>query len=90
MSCFAYTCGSQTICAPCGLNWDTNDPEPPACRKIDGRSKLVKTVAKLQQPPVKKGLPDKLPDHLARQMEKAYKANGMGAAYRVLIDNLGE
>ena len=31
--CQARQYGDQMICAPCGLTWDTNDPEPPECRK---------------------------------------------------------
>lgn len=32
-NCQSRQYGDQMICAPCGLNWDTNDPEPPECRK---------------------------------------------------------
>ena len=31
--CQARQYGDQMMCAPCGLTWDTNDPEPPECRK---------------------------------------------------------
>lgn len=89
MTCLAKVYGSQTICVACGLNWDTNDAEPPACGQIDWRTKLVRAVVKSEPVPVKGGLPDKLPEHLAQLMEKAYEANGMHAAYRVLLDEVG-
>jgi len=90
MTCLARVYGSQTICAACGLNWDTNDAEPPSCGKVDRRSKIARAVLREDvKPKTVKGLPDKLPDHLARLMEKAYRANGIHAAYRVLIDEVG-
>lgn len=33
MNCHANRCGDQTLCGPCGLQWDTNDPEPPKCKR---------------------------------------------------------
>lgn len=30
-SCDAQQHSDQMICAPCGLVWDINDPEPPEC-----------------------------------------------------------
>lgn len=89
MSCLARVYGSQTICAACGLNWDTNDAEPPTCGKVDRRSKIVRAVISHDEPPkVKRGLPERLPDHLAIAMDRAYKANGIHAAYRVLLDGV--
>lgn len=35
--CLGRTCGSQIICAPCGLTWDTDDNEPPDCDIDRGR-----------------------------------------------------
>lgn len=29
--CRVYQLSDQTICTTCGLEWDTNDPEPPEC-----------------------------------------------------------
>ena len=33
-ACRATQHSDQMICASCGLVWDTNDPDPPECRKI--------------------------------------------------------
>ena len=96
-SCLARQYGDQMSCAACGLAWDTNDPEPPGCRKVDRRSKIVKTVAEFDatQHAAKSStkLPDKLPVALAAEMDKAYQANancghlaGMQAAYRIFLD----
>jgi hypothetical protein len=32
MACKAIQYSDEMHCAPCGLRWDVNDPEPPACR----------------------------------------------------------
>lgn len=32
--CRAVRYADQMCCGRCGLTWDTNDPEPPACRKV--------------------------------------------------------
>ena len=45
--CQARQYGDQMICAPCGLTWDTNDPEPPECRKNIKRA--IAKVAKLEE-----------------------------------------
>lgn len=31
--CSTVISGDQTFCATCGLRWDTNDVDPPACPK---------------------------------------------------------
>lgn len=31
--CSAVQQSDEMFCAKCGLRWDVNDPEPPACRK---------------------------------------------------------
>lgn len=31
MACKAIQYSDEMHCAPCGLRWDVNDPEPPAC-----------------------------------------------------------
>ena len=98
-NCQARQYGDQFICAPCGLTWDTNDPEPPDCRKVDQRSKTVKAVAEFDAAPrVAKSparLPDRLPVDLAAEMDRAYRANahgghtaGIQAAYRVFLDRV--
>ena len=73
--CLARQYGDQIICAACGLTWDTNDTEPPDCRKVDRRSKAVKAVAEFDAAPrVAKSparLPDRLPIELAAEMDKA-------------------
>lgn len=101
--CLARQYGDQMICAACGLNWDTNDPEPPACRKVDRRSKKAREAkegleAAMEHAKERRGLPDELPDHVAMEMAKAYKANargglkgqiaGMQAAYRLFLDRV--
>lgn len=98
-NCHARQYGDQMICAACGLIWDTNDPEPPECRKVDRRSKTVKAVAefdaalRVAKSPAR--LPDKLPVDLAAEMDRAYRANangghtaGIQAAYRVFLDRV--
>lgn len=32
--CTARQCSDQMLCDQCGLQWDTNDPEPPECRRV--------------------------------------------------------
>lgn len=32
--CQARQYGDQMICGACGLQWDTNDPEPPQCGPV--------------------------------------------------------
>lgn len=34
--CLGRTCGSQIICAPCGLTWDIDDKDPPDCQPRNG------------------------------------------------------
>ncbi len=84
--------GDQMSCSVCALTWDTNDSEPPACRKIDRRSKAVKAVAEFDAAPgVAKSpakLPERLPVDLAAEMDKAYRANGIQAAYRIFLDRM--
>lgn len=33
MTCKAIRCNDEMHCAPCGLRWAIEDPEPPACRQ---------------------------------------------------------
>lgn len=93
-NCQARQYGDQMICAPCGLNWDVNDPEPPECRKVDRRLKVAKESVKFESKPREPGrLPDKLPDDVATEMVKTYQANGghgagMQAAYRLFLDRV--
>ena len=89
-NCQARQYGDQMMCAPCGLNWDVNDPEPPECRKVDRRLKVAKFESKPREPG---RLPDKLPDDVAAEMVKTYQANGghragMQAAYRLFLDRV--
>jgi hypothetical protein len=103
-NCQARQYGDQMICAPCGLNWDVNDPEPPECRKNIKRA--TARVAKIEAEalpviPHRHGqgrLPDELPPDLATEMVKTYQANardglkgqiaGMQAAYRLFLDRV--
>ena len=32
MECYARRYSDQMVCSKCGLAWDANDSEPPACR----------------------------------------------------------
>ena len=100
--CQARQYGDQMICAPCGLTWDTNDPEPPECRKNIKRA--VARVAKIEEQTaplkVKKAptFPHELPADVAAEMVKPYQANardglkgqiaGMQAAYRLFLDRV--
>ena len=101
--CQARQYGDQMICAPCGLTWDTNDPEPPECRKVDRRTKKAKDAAArldaaMTHAKARKGLPHELPDEVAVEMVKTYQANardglkgqiaGMQAAYRLFLDRV--
>ena len=102
-NCQARQYGDQMICAACGLNWDTNDPEPPACRKVDKRTKKAKSAkegleAAFAHARERRRVPEELPDHVAMEMAKAYHANaregikgrvaGMQAAWRVFLDTV--
>ena len=90
--CLARQYGDQLICAPCGLTWDTNDPEPPECRKNIKRA--AARVAKFEESTAPlKSLPDKLPSDVAAEMVKGYQANGghmagTQAAYRIFLDRM--
>ena len=94
--CQARQYGDQMICAPCGLTWDTNDPEPPECRKNIKRA--VARVAKIEEEaapssPRPRRLPVMLPDEVAVEMVKTYQANAGGvaamqAAYRLFLDRV--
>lgn len=101
--CLARQYGDQMICAACGLNWDTNDPEPPECHKVDRRTKKAKSAqegleAAFAHAKERRRVPDELPDHVAMEMAKAYHANaregikgrvaGMQAAWRVFLDTV--
>lgn len=101
--CLARQYGDQMICHACGLNWDTNDPEPPECKKVDKRTKKAKEAAAgldaaISHAKARQGLPHELPDDVAADMVKTYKANardglkgqiaGMQAAYRVFLDRV--
>ncbi len=94
-NCQARRYGDQLICAPCGLTWDADDPEPPECRPHIKRG--IAEVAKFEaeaaplpgsKPKPAPRLPDTLPADVAAEMEKAYQHGGMQAAYRVLLDRI--
>ena len=100
--CQARQYGDQMICAPCGLTWDTNDPEPPECRKNIKRAvaRVAKIEAEAAPLKVKKApaFPHELPDDVAAEMVKTYQANArdglkgqiaaMQAAYRLFLDRV--
>lgn len=100
-NCQGRQYGDQLICAPCGLAWDTNDPEPPECRTNIKRG--VAKVAKFEAAaaPLKSQAtlpPDKLPPDVAVEMVLAFRVNdqggmrgqvaGMQAAYRIFLDRI--
>lgn len=88
-ACLARQFVDQMHCEACGLTWDFNDPEPPACKKVDMRTKSAKAVLAFDPaPPKLKGLPEQLPADVLAEMEKAHRARGMQAAYRVLLDRI--
>ena len=97
-NCQARQYGDQMMCAPCGLNWDVNDPEPPECRKVDRRTKQAKVVTEFEAghiPECRKGIPVELPPDVAAEMAKVYHANEKGgrtkamqAAYRLFLDQV--
>ena len=41
MTCKAIQYSDQMNCAQCGLCWDVNDPEPPACQPKPGKEGKV-------------------------------------------------
>ena len=78
--CLARQYGDQMICSACGLYWDTNDPEPPECHKVDRRSKKAKAAkegleAAMEHAKERRRLPDDLPPEIAAEMVKAFRAN---------------
>ena len=95
-ACQARQYGDQLMCAACGLNWDVNDPEPPACHPSDRRTRQAKATVKFEdaeRPANTQGLPPDLPVDVAFEMVKTYQAhgghlNGMRAAYRLLLDRM--
>ena len=95
-ACQARQYGDQLMCAACGLNWDVNDPEPPACLQIDRRTRQAKATAKFEEPapPANaQGLPHDLPANVAFEMVRTYQAHGghlvgMRAAYRLFLDRM--
>lgn len=45
MKCRARQYSDQMICAACGLTWDTNDPDPPACRQHGTAKGSIEKIA---------------------------------------------
>lgn len=81
--CAARRYSDEMNCTACGLHWDVNDPNPPACRP--------------EPAPRLRELPDELPPHIAVRMHarfiqsrEAGRCNvaGMRAAYGVLKEYL--
>lgn len=98
--CQARQFGDQMSCGACGITWDTNDPDPPACHNVDRRTKRFKDAAAFERVEATKvkGLPTYLSDELAAEMVKTFNANktdgvhghirGMQAAYRLFLDRV--
>lgn len=87
--CLARQYSDQKMCAPCGIAWDINDPEPPQCGKYDSRTKLVKILTPKKEKEPARMLPPELPDDVAALMTKAFNNGGAKAAYRIILDHLG-
>lgn len=83
-ACKAIQYSDQMVCHACGLYWDVNDPEPPACQHKRGK----KWPEVVEVMPKRRGFPEELPPDLEREMVKTYKASGMRAAYRLLLDRV--
>lgn len=41
MYCKAQKYNDQMICGKCGLQWDVDDPDPPACKPTQNRKPLL-------------------------------------------------
>lgn len=94
MTCRARQYGDTTMCGPCGVQWDTHDPDPPKCRKLKGHGLSIKlerldeSTALAPPPPpatIEARIPvDSLPPDLAAGMAHAYdgalKRSGSPAA----------
>lgn len=78
------------ICGACGLSWDVDDADPPACNGIVTRAPVSVAV-----PSITRTLPAELPQYLAARMaavyitsRKAAPEDRMRDAYRALLDAL--
>lgn len=101
MACEARRYGDTTMCGPCGLQWDTNDPEPPACLGKNPSRRATDLAAPDTGRPyvatITAQIPTELPSPVAEAMRAAYIArigstgsglSAMQAAYRVFLDSL--
>lgn len=104
MTCEARQYSDQMTCGRCGLAWDVNDPDPPACRRtIDRRAipdrRVTRAVARIEPviATVTAQIPVELPDPLALELAAAYeqaRGRGLGgvdamrAVYRSLLAGL--
>lgn len=91
--CDGIRYGDTTICGPCGLQWDTGDPDPPACRQTRPRGRPIAA----EPPPVPPRIPGVLAPAVAADMARTYETRAssggsptaaMQAAYRVFLDSL--
>ena len=85
--CQARQYGDQMICAACGLNWDTNDMEPPACHKVDRRTKKAKEAA-ASVPGTKVVVADFSQDEKSRGLtdfNDLHKARGLAAVKNAIF-----
>lgn len=88
-ACKAVQYSDQMVCHACGLYWDVNDPDPPACQR--GKRKAAPITVEVKPPRLH--FPEVLPPDVAAEMVKTYQANGgraegMRAAYRLLLDRI--
>lgn len=97
--CLAKRIGDEFHCDPCGLVWDASDPEPPACRMADRRTKVARAAAaELKMPASNRQVPIELPEDVAAAMARTFNATAsldragqvraMRAAWRVMLDAL--
>lgn len=99
MACEVRQESDEMVCK-CGLRWDVNDPEPPACHKNRRRNPADAAPRSLPANVIATmpaSIPVELPAHVADAMRAAYIArigstgsgrSAMQAAYRVFLDNL--
>lgn len=52
-NCKAIRCNDEMQCGACGLTWEVNDPEPPACRIVPAPANALAQISD-------KGLADRI------------------------------
>lgn len=82
-TCHARQESDQMVCHRCGIRWDMNDPEPPACR-------VARTIGPVEVPRIRAWMPLALPDWLAEKMAiiaaETPGPEGLKRAYAVFLE----